>query len=406
MQSHTNRVTLEKLDAERMHDSARSASASEVTSVPGLRHPKRWAVGACLLVGVGLAVGFVPKWAAHRRVAEQTQQLAVSHVIVVHPAAGIAPPPLTLSGEIRPLTEAAISARVSGYVAGWHADIGARVEAGQLLAELETPDLDREESQAKAELQQAEAAAQLARATAMRWSEMLKSRTVSSQEADEKSGDAQFKLAAVDAARSKLQRLQEVKKFAQITAPFAGTIIERKLDLGQLVNVGAERPLFRLAQTEKVRVFVRVPQSNARTVVLQQKAEIVLPEIPGKSFEAHVVRTAGAIDPVSRTLLVELESDNPHGEFMAGSYAQVRLSDAHPKAPFTIPSNTLLFRSQGPIVATVTAGNQIALCSVTLGRDFGANVEILSGLLPESQVVINPADSLSDGLQVVVETKP
>jgi len=361
---------------------------------------------AGIVIVVAFIVGLVPRLHQRAQVEADTRELSIATVSVTSAAPSSVSAPLTLSGELKPLSEASIFARANGYVRRWMFDIGAQVEAGQLLAELDTPEIDRELSQARAQLVQAEAARDLAGTTAKRWREMLAGRTVSSQEADEKSGDLQLKKATVEAARANVQRLEDVAGFAKITAPFAGTITARNLDVGQLVNAGSGTELFRLGQLARLRVFVRVPQSHARSVAVGQKAELTLTEIPGRKFAATIVRTAGAVDPASRTLLTELEVDNDKGEILAGSYAQVHLPDTRPEPTATLPSNTLVFRPDGVKIAFV-AGGRIDFRTITLGRDFGHVVEILSGLDPADQVVVNPSDSLLQGAEVrVMEAQP
>ena len=361
---------------------------------------------AGIVIVVAFIVGLVPRLHQRAQVEADTRELSIATVSVTSAAPSSVSAPLTLSGELKPLSEASIFARANGYVRRWMFDIGAQVEAGQLLAELDTPEIDRELSQARAQLVQAEAARDLAGTTAKRWREMLAGRTVSSQEADEKSGDLQLKKATVEAARANVQRLEDVAGFAKITAPFAGTITARNLDVGQLVNAGSGTELFRLGQLARLRVFVRVPQSHARSVAVGQKAELTLTEIPGRKFAATIVRTAGAVDPASRTLLTELEVDNDKGEILAGSYAQVHLPDTRPEPTATLPSNTLVFRPDGVQIAFV-AGGRIDFRTITLGRDFGHVVEILSGLDPADQVVVNPSDSLLQGAEVrVMEAQP
>jgi len=273
------------------------------------------------------------------------------------------------------------------------------VEQGQLLAELDTPELDRELAQARAELAQANAARALAESTAKRWREMLAGKTVSSQEADEKFADVELKKATVEAARAKAERLENLVGFTKVTAPFAGTVTGRQIDVGQLITEGASNELFRLAQTGTLRVFVRVPQSYARAVAVGQTAELAVPEIPGKKFSGKILRTAGAMDAASRTLLVEIEVDNSSGELLAGSYTQVRLTDARPDAALTLPSNTVLFRPEGTQVAIVEQ-QRANMRVVSLGRDFGATVEILHGVTEQDQVIVNPSDSLVNGSEV------
>jgi membrane fusion protein (multidrug efflux system) len=278
------------------------------------------------------------------------------------------------------------------------------VEQGQLLAELDTPELDRELAQGRAELAQAEAARALAETTAARWTEMRAGKTVSSQEADEKVADLALKKATVQAAAAKVQRLEEMLHFNKLTAPFAGTVTMRTLDVGQLVTTAAGRELFRIAQADKLRVFVRVPQNYARAVTVGQTAELVFTELPGRTFDAKVVRTAGTLDAASRTLLTELEVDNAKGELLAGSYVQVRFKEAKLDAVLSIPANALLFRNEGTMVGVVGADNKVALRKVGLGRDFGMTVEITEGVTANDRVILNPPDSLVDGSEVRVVT--
>jgi RND family efflux transporter MFP subunit len=334
-------------------------------------------------------------------VAQDTRELAVPTVAVVSPAPAANAEPLVLSGELRPVIEASIYARANGYVRRWLVDLGAHVEAGQLLAELDTPEIDRQLSQAQAELNQAEANAALSFTTAKRWKEMLQARTVSSQEADEKASDLDLKRATVEAAKANVQRLTEVVGFAHVTAPFAGTITARRLDVGQLVSAGAGTELFRLAQTDKLRVFVHVPQNYAHSTTIGQTAELNLPEAPDQKFEAKVVRTAGALDVGTRTLLVELEVDNSKNEIFAGSYGLVRLTDARPEAALALPASSVIFRSEGPQVAVVE-NNHLSLRKIKIGRDYGPTVEVLSGVTAADHVVTNPTDSFAEGMEVRV----
>lgn len=358
-----------------------------------------------ILLVAGFAFGLVPRLRERRIVVQDTRELAQPNVAVVSPAPAKAGSPLVLSGELKPITEASIHARVNGYVRRWLVDLGAKVEAGQLLAELDTPDTDRELSQARAQLAQAEAARDLALTTAKRWKEMRAAKTVSAQEADEKAGDYDLKSATVESARAYVQRIEQVAGFARITAPFSGTITVRSLDIGQLITAADSVELFRLAQTDKLRVFVRIPQNYARGTTIGQTAQLTLPERPGQKYEARVIRTAGALDAATRTLLTELEVDNAHGEILAGSYAQVRLTESKPEALLTVPANSILFRAEGPQVAVVEAG-RIALRIVVLGRDLGSAVEISEGVAATDQIVVNPSDALTAGAAVNAKPVP
>ena len=356
---------------------------------------------------IAFAIGFLPRLKQRNSVRTETGQLAVPSVDVTLPAAAKSVPPLLFSGEVKSLSEAAIYARASGYVSRWLVDIGAHVTQGQLLAELDTPELDRDLAQSRAELAQAGAASALAETTARRWTAMRAAKIVSPQEADEKAADLVLKKATVEASRAKLQRMEEMLGFNKITAPFAGTVTMRNIDVGQLVTSAAGRELFRIAQAGRLRVFVRIPQNYARAATVGQTAEILFAEFPGRTFEAKIVRTAGTLDAASRTLLTELEVDNANGELFAGSYVQVRFRDARPDAVLTIPANALLFRNEGTMVGVVDAGSRVALRKVSMGRDFGQTVEITEGLTAEDQVILNPPDSLVDGSKVrVAAMKP
>lgn len=373
-----------------------------VSEPPPKARPPR--VGRILFVlaivfAVALVGGLLPRLHERRISVEDTRELSQPNVAVVSPTPAKVGAPIVLSGELRPESEASIHARVNGYVRRWMVDLGARVKAGELLAELDTPDTDRELNQARAALVQAEAARDLSMTTAKRWKEMLGAKTVSAQEADEKASDYELKKATVEGARANVQRLEQVAGFAQITAPFAGIITERSVDVGQLITAGEGQQLFRLAQTDKLRVFVRVPQNYARGTTIGQVAEIMLPERPGEKFAAKIIRTAGALDAATRTLLTELEVDNSKGDILAGSYAQVRLAETRPEALLTVPSNTILFRAEGPQVALVQDG-KIVMRTIVLGRDLGSSVEVNSGVDANDVVVVNPSDSLVEGVSV------
>ena len=388
-----------------LEPSSRDHPPQRETAAPGGPPPSGPRLGKMLIltaiiVLVAFAIGFFPRAKERAVVRHETRELSMVTVDVTTPAPAKASEPLVFSGEIKALSEAAIYARANGYVRRWLVDLGAKVEKDQLLAELDTPEVDRDLAQGRAELAQVEAASALAEITARRWREMLVAKTVSRQETDEKAGDLALKKATVEAARAKVQRLEEMVGFNRITAPFAGTVTMRTLDVGQLVTAGAGRELFRIAQADRLRVFVRVPQNHARAMVAGNLAELTLPEIAGRTFEAKIVRTAGTLDAASRTLLTELEVDNAKGELFAGSYAQVRFKDAQPDAVLTIPANALLFRIEGAMVGVVGEGNRVTLKKVSLGRDFGSYVEVHSGITAADRVIVNPPDSLVEGAEV------
>jgi RND family efflux transporter MFP subunit len=367
------------------------------------------AIAVALLIILGAAAGLLPRW--HRRAAlrAETRELAVQTVAVVSPSqAQAAGGDLILPAEVKPLVDAPIYARSSGYLKRWFVDIGAEVKEGDLLAETDAPELRQELAQAKAELAQAEAALALARTTAARWAELLKTASVSEQEAAEKQADLELKIANVDAAHAHVRRLEELQSFSVIKAPFNGTITARAIDVGQLVVANSSRELFHLAQTDTLRIYARVPQTAARSVVPGQMAELTVPELPGRVFPAKIVRTSGAMSSDSRTLLVELQVDNSRHEILAGTFAQVRFTESKMSPGLSLPSNTLLFRSEGLQVGVVGDDGKVELRNVTLGRDLGPTVEILSGVTPKDRVILNPADSLVSGttVRVAEQTAP
>ena len=360
------------------------------------------AIVAGVLIVIGAVAGLVPRSLRRNALLAETRELAIQTVSVVSPTPGKTTAGLILPAEAKALVEAPIYARTSGYLKRFLVDIGSRVKEGDLLAEIDTPELNQELDQARAQLAQAQAALALAKTTADRWAVLLKTASVSEQEAAEKKADLELKAATVEAARANVRRLEDLQSFERVTAPFAGTITVRGTDVGQLVTASSGNELFRLAQTGTLRVYVRVPQAAAQGVAPGQTAEVTIPELPGRVFPAKVVRTSGAMSADSRTLLVELEVDNSRGEILAGTYVQVRLTAATANPALTLPANTLLFRSEGPQVGVVGADNKVELHSITLGRDFGPSLEILGGIGPTDRVILNPADSLVGGTTVRV----
>jgi RND family efflux transporter MFP subunit len=321
---------------------------------------------------------------------------------VVSPAAGKPSSGLMLPAEVLPWTDTPILARASGYVRRWNVDLGAHVKAGQVLAEIEAPELGQDLERARHELVAAEGQQALAESTAGRYTDLLRTASVSEQETAEKQADRALKTSVVKEARANARRLEELHGFTRVTAPFSGVITARDIETGDLIAGGSSRQLFRLAQTDRLRVHVQVPQTGALAIAPGQQAELLLPERPNRTFPATVVRTAGALAAESRTLLVELEVDNGRGEILAGSFAQVRFAKVQGSPPLTVPGNALLFRSEGPQVGVVGQGGTVELRSVKLGRDFGQTVEILSGVGPQDEVILNPSDALENGAKVRV----
>jgi RND family efflux transporter MFP subunit len=301
---------------------------------------------------------------------------------------------------VKPYLEASIYARANGYLTKLLVDIGQQVKEGQLLAEIDTPELNQELARAKAELAQAEAAFGLSQKTAARWSELLKSSSVSEQEAAEKSADLALKSATRDAAQAGVRRLEDLQSFQHVTAPFAGTVVARFTDVGALIAQNSGRELFRLAQTSTLRVYVRVPQTAAAEIKAGQLVEIRVPELPGEPLNAKVARTSGMVSSESRTVLTELALENKDFKVLAGSYVQARFKETLAPTALTLPSSTLLFRAEGPQVGIVDTQNRVTLHDITIGRDFGASFEVLKGISPGDKIIANPPDALVSGMTV------
>ncbi len=298
-------------------------------------------------------------------------------------------------------------ARANGYLKDWVADIGAHVQAGQLLAEIETPDLDQQLEQAKAQLVLSQANLHLAQVTDDRWKELLKTASVSEQAAAEKAAARETAAASVEADRANMRRLQELVAFQRVVAPFPGTVTLRSTDIGDLIVAGSGgKELFHMAQTDKLRVYVRVPEPSALGIAAGQTATLTTPESPGRIFTAKVTTTSEAISTVSRTLLTELEVDNSQNQILPYSYGELTLNQNNTDPPLTLPSNTVLFRAQGLQVGVVRQDDTVELRSVQVGRDFGQTVEILGGVTSADRVIVNPTDSLVSGIKVRIQPAP
>jgi RND family efflux transporter MFP subunit len=374
-----------------------STSDAAASAGSKLRHA---AIVTAIVIVIATFAGLVPRW-RHRALLEtETRDLTIQTVALVAPVPAQPAGSLSLPAEVRPLLEAPIYARANGYLKRYLVDIGAQVKAGDLLAEIDTPELNQELAQARAQLAQAQAALALAKTTAARWADLVRTASVSEQEAAEKDADLELKRATVEAAQANVTRLEELQGFEAVKAPFTGTITARNTDVGQLISAASGRELFRLAQTGTLRVYVRVPDSIAHGIQPGQKAELTLSDLPGRTFPATVVRTSGAMSAESRTLLTELEVDNSKGEILSGSYAQVRFAETKTDPPLTLPANTLLFRAEGPQVGVVNDQGKVELRSVALGRDFGPTVEVLAGVSANDRVILNPSDSLISGVTV------
>ena len=352
-----------------------------------------------------LAIGIVPRVRARAAVRAQTQSLAIPTVSVVNPEELPLTQPIDLPADVQPYQDVAIYARVSGYIGKWFADIGTHVAAGQLLAVIEAPEVDAELAQAQADAATALANYDISRTTAQRWQELVKTHAVSRQEAEQDTSTMKARRAALIAARANVDRLSKLQGFEKVCAPFAGVVTDRSIDVGALIDAGATggaKQIFHLVETDKLRVFVNVPQDAAPDTGIGTSATLTLPQWPGRTFTGVVARTTNAIDPVSRTLRVEVDIDNPDNAILPGAFASVRLEakEAHPR--LTIPVSALLFRPAAVQVATINTANRVAMQSVTLGRDFGTRIEIATGLDQHARIVANPNDAIAAGEFVTV----
>jgi len=370
-------------------------------------HRAPWAlVGIGVLagaLGLGIFSGIRARSAADTALRQTTAAAAISLVSVVSPKPGAPTQEIRLPGTTQAFTDAPIFARTSGYVKGWYFDIGARVKKGQLLAEIESPEVDQQLQQARADLETAQANLRQAQITADRWQALLESDSVSKQETDVAVSALSAMKATVDSNAANVRRLEQLQGFEKIYAPFDGVITARNVDIGVLINAGANttggRELFHMAAIHTLRVFVAVPEVYSQAARPAGLATLTLDEFPGRSFHGTLVRNANAIDLASRTLLVEVDVDNSGGELLPGAYAFVHLKLPTQIASVTLPANTLLFRAEGLQVAVVRDG-AAQLVPVTIGRDYGQTVEILSGLQPTDQVIVAPSDSLTSGTRV------
>jgi RND family efflux transporter MFP subunit len=338
-----------------------------------------------------------------QQLAGTTRSLEVQTVNVIHPQRGTSSSDLTLPGMIQAFSQSPIYARVDGYVRTWHVDIGTHVTKGQLLAEIDAPEVDQQLNQARAMLQQAQTTLALAKLTAPRYQELIKTNSVSQQEVDQNNQNLAAQTANVQAASAAVSRLEQMQDFEKIVAPFDGVITLRKTDFGDLVNAGnagAGRELFRISQNNIVRVFVTVPEEFSKQIKPGTSASMDLTELPNRRFAAAVTRSTEAIDATSRTLTVELDVPNPSGELLPGAYANVHFKLPLNVVPLVLPSSTILFQADGPQVGLVTSQNQVELRKVTLGRDFGDTIEILAGVRTPDSVIANPPDSLTNGMRV------
>lgn len=386
-------------------NSAPTTQAPEVASgSKTLRTIALLVLAALAALGYFIYTGIHSRAEASTSLAHETQENAVATVSVISPKLSDPSEEIVLPGNIQAFQDTPIYARASGYVRNWYADIGAHVKAGQLLADIEAPELEQQIQQSKADLATAQANLQLSQSTAVRYQDLLKTDSVSKQETDEKLGDLAAKKALADSASANVRRLLQLQSFEKVTAPFDGVITARNTDTGALIDAGGNTPgkeLFHVAAINRLRVYVNVPQTTSRAAIPGVQADLTLTEFPNRRFHGTIVRNASSIDAGSRTLMTEIDIDNSSGELLPGAYVSAHLKLPTKMHAMTIPVNTLMFRSEGQRVAVVRS-NKAVLVPIKMGRDFGNEVEVVSGLSTTDHVILNPPDSLATGEAVHV----
>ncbi len=390
-----------------MHDESRIAEGAG-SSGRGPGALLRWFL---ILFVIFLILGIyavTQRSSEHKALAEQTEQMAVPYVSVIRATPITADSEMVLPGTLKPYVESPIYARTNGYLKKWYKDIGSHVQKGELLAEIDTPEIDQELAQARADLVTAQANLSLSTLTATRYQDLIKTDSVSRQDLDNANGDLAARKAMMESAGANVKRLEELESFKRVYAPFTGIITRRNVDPGTLINAGnggnATNEMFDLAQIDPIRVYVAVPQAYSPSIRLGLKACLTLTEMAQRSFCGQVVRTANAIDPSTRTLLTEVDVPNASGTLLPGSYAETHFDVKLTGQRHTLPINALLFRPDGTMAAVVDSNDRINLKKLTIGRDFGNALEILDGIDPSDRIVINPPDALEQNEKVNVAT--
>ena len=391
-----------ELETRSRHQTHNIQAPPEIPPAPPRRALMVVGVALLILVVAG-ALTLIARAGHERALAKETEQETIPTVAVVHPLAEKPDQELVLPGSLLAYAESPIYARTSGYLVRWYRDIGSRVNEGELLATIDTPEVDQELNQARATREQIVAQLELAKISAQRWENLRKSDSVSAQEADQQTSgyrQAQANLAAADA---NVKRLEQLEGFKKVYAPFNGVITQRNVDPGALINAGAGatgRELFDIARVDPLRVYTSVPQAYAPFIKVGASTYVTLQEFPGQRFSAAVARTAEAIDTNTRTLRTEVDVPNKEGRLLPGSFGEVHFSVGSNVDKVTVPVNAMLFRSQGPQLAVVGSDKKIELRAINIGRDYGTTLEILGGVTTQDQVVINPSDSLENGQEV------
>jgi RND family efflux transporter MFP subunit len=396
------------VDRDRTHDDPDRAQADQGRRDALGKKVRRYAV-ILGIIAVALAVwGIVSRLVTRSDLRETATQDAVATVATVKPQLSGAGDELVLPGIVQAYIESPIYARTSGYLKRWHTDIGAKVHKGDLLAEIDAPEVDKQLAQARADLATAQANLAISVITNQRWQGLLKTQAVSTQDADNRAADAAAKKTTVDSAAQNVERLKDLESFKRVIAPFDGTITARNTDVGYLINAG-EAPgteLFRLADIHRLRIYAQVPEAYAAATETGLKAELHFAERPGVTYAADTIRTSNALDPTARTLQVELQLDNREAQLFPGSYTEIHFKLPSSTATLRLPANTVLFRGKNEQVAVVDRDHKVKLKDIEQGRDFGKTIEVLHGIDPDDAVVVNPPDSIADGMQVRFAAPP
>jgi RND family efflux transporter MFP subunit len=377
---------------------------------PGARGRIAILVAAAAVAALAFLIysGIHSRAAAESRLQQRTEEAAIPTVAVILPLEGAPTQEIVLPGNTQAFSDAPIYARTSGYLKRWYFDIGAHVQKGQLLAEIETPEVDQQLQQAQADLDTAQANLNIAKITASRWQDLVSTGSVSQQETDQAVSNLSAVKAAAESSAANVRRLEQLQAFEKVYAPFDGIITARNTDIGALIDAGANtqpRELFHIAAIRTLRLYVAVPEVYSRAARAGAQAALTLDEFPGQTFHGALVRNANSIDVASRTLLVEVDVDNPTGQLLPGAYVFVHLKLPGQARSVTIPSNTLIFRKEGLQVGLVRNG-KADLVPVKISRDYGNSVEIVSGLQPTDAVIVDPSDSLVAGMPVRISNKP
>ncbi len=390
---------LKLLDSRASSGSTRPPDTAQ--KLPPRKHRSLTLVLGGILLGAVLlaATGILSRQRSEAKLAHWTNAQAIPTVAVIRPQLGTKDQALVLPADIEAYYQAPIYARVGGYLKMWYKDIGAHVKAGELLAEIDAPELDQQLQQAKHDFASVQAGAALAELTAKRWTNLLASQAVSQQTADEKTGDALAKKALVAAAQANVDRLEALEGFKRITAPFDGVVTARQTDIGALINPGSGSgiELFQVADLHEMRVYVRVPQAYIGQLKPGMVAKLHLPQYPDKVFTAKLATTSNSVAKESRTALVEFEADNPDGKLWPGTFAEARFELPPDPDVYQLPASALMFRAHGLEVATVGANDKVTMKPITIGRDLGNEVEVSAGLSPNDRVIESPSDSLGEG---------